>query len=141
MADPISGFPETMPEQLIERVNDLALRDMAGEKVPMLIARWMGEDGRQKRLIWLPATEFHKRTGAWPDGWEDGRPVDAAALMTAAIRTASLSSLYRRQEEIARDLREIAQELSSAALDAFENSLEIELEAIEAELERRAVRT
>ena len=51
---PIVGFPDDLPDHLIARVNDLAARDGRGEPVSMLLATYVGADGRRKTLIWQP---------------------------------------------------------------------------------------
>ncbi len=33
-------------------MNELARRDLAGERVPTLVISYVGNDGRRKRLIW-----------------------------------------------------------------------------------------
>lgn len=46
------GFPDDLPQVGIDAVNELARRDLAGERVPTLVISYVGNDGRRKRLIW-----------------------------------------------------------------------------------------
>jgi hypothetical protein len=53
------GFPDELPEEIATVVNELALRELAGEPVPCQIATWTDADGGRQRLVWQPQAVYH----------------------------------------------------------------------------------
>ena len=57
----VGAFPDDVPDELIDEINVLASRDVLGQAVPSLLVTYTGKDGKQKTLLWQPATP-HERT-------------------------------------------------------------------------------